>query len=176
MEPGVEALGLAGEGAGVVGGQRHVPALQRLAAEWRGSARDPSGAAAQRLGGVEHADDVGAGVDLGVVAGQDAAQAGRVGDDGPGEAGAVVEAGEAGDGLVRGGPAQAVLVVGGQGEEVFAARIRIPGDWKNRFRTTSYSNIGEMRNGVPASRPTSRSHSVRPLGQQPYIEGNSVRR
>ncbi|MFI9322663.1 hypothetical protein ACIGXI_23180 [Kitasatospora aureofaciens] len=45
---------------------------------------------------------------------------------------------------------------------MFTALIRIPGDWKKRFRTTSYSNTGDTRNGVPGSSPTSRSHAARP--------------
>ncbi|MFI9542860.1 hypothetical protein ACIHAR_02645 [Streptomyces sp. NPDC052016] len=55
------------------------------------------------------------------MAGQDAAQAGRVGDDGAGEPGAVVEVGEPGGCLVGGRAAQVLLVVGGEGEKVFAA-------------------------------------------------------
>lgn len=80
-EPVVDAVGLGGKGGGVVGSQRNVAAFQRLAVmrNWTRPASGGGAGAAQCLVRVEDAGDVGAGVDLGVVAGQDAAQAGRVG-------------------------------------------------------------------------------------------------
>lgn len=92
----VDAVGLGGKGGGVVGGQRNVAAFQRLAVvrDWTRTASGGGAGSAQCLVRVEDAGDVGAGVDLGVVAGQDAAQAGRVGDDGTGEPGAVVKVSE----------------------------------------------------------------------------------
>ncbi|WP_405753429.1 hypothetical protein OHA19_39920 (plasmid) [Streptomyces sp. NBC_00012] len=53
--------------------------------------------------------------------GEDAAQAARVGDDGAGEAGALLEVGEPDGGLGSRGAAEFVQVVGGQGEEVLPA-------------------------------------------------------
>lgn len=64
---------------------------------------------------------VGAGVDLGGVAGHDAAQSGRVGDYGAGEFGMSVEVCEPDGGFVGCGALKVVLVLVGEGEKVFAA-------------------------------------------------------
>jgi len=42
---------------------------------------------------------------------------------------------------------------------------------KNAFNSTSYSNLGDIRNGVPTGTSSSRSHAAQPPGN-PATNGN----
>lgn len=91
----VDVVELGAQRGEVIGGERDVAAFQRAALAQPG----PSGAAlvtvglAERLVGSEDAGGEGAGTDRGVLAAHEPGDAARVGEDGPREAGLVVEAG-----------------------------------------------------------------------------------